>query len=311
MILAAALALALQATPAPSPSAAPAPAPAPAAAPEASAMSQLTPAQQAAVQQAIVKLSQNPVGNITAIPFQNNFNYGLGPYTRFQYNLNIQPVIPIMLTPQWNLIARTIIPVLVQPSSASPVVCATSGCGSTFGIGDIQEQLFFAPKTAPGQLVWGIGPQFLVPSATPGTLGGGKWGAGPAAVALVMPGHFVMGMLFTQLWSFAGQANRPQISNALFQPFVNYNLAGGWSLSTSPNIVANWTATQSKWAVPLGGGIAKTFKAGDQPMQLSLSFYTYVARPISSPQTNLKFTWSLLFPVKRGINIADLIKEGQ
>jgi hypothetical protein len=96
-------------------------------------VSKLTPEQQAALRLAIIKTSQNPVGNITAIPFQNNFNYGFGPYTRFQYNLNVQPVIPFMLGPKMNLIARTIIPVLNQPSGAPPAVCAAFGCGSTLG----------------------------------------------------------------------------------------------------------------------------------------------------------------------------------
>ena len=273
-------------------------------------MSKLTPQQQAAIRAAIVKLSQNPVGNITAIPFQNNFNYGLGPYNRFQYNLNVQPVIPAALGTSANLIFRTIFPILVQPSFAPPTACPPAGdCGSTFGIGDIQEQIFYAPKTKPDQLVWGAGPQFLFPSATPGTLGSGKWSAGPALVFLLMPGHTVFGILMTQLWSFAGRANAPNVSIASFQPFFNYNLKDGWAISTAPTLTANWVATQNKWAVPLGGGVSKTFKAGDQVMQLSAQYYSYVARPITTPQTNLKVTWSLLFPIKRGIDIAELIKE--
>lgn len=273
-------------------------------------LSKLTPEQQAAVRLAVIKLSQNPVGNITVLPFQNNFNYGYGPYTRFQYNLNVQPVIPIMLSQNMNLIARTIMPVLVQPSSASPGVCGTAaGCGSTFGIGDMQEQLFFAPKTKPGELIWGVGPIFQLPTASPNTLGSGKWSTGLDAVALVMPGKWVIGALVTQLWSVAGLSNRPNVNAFLVQPFVNFNLADGWAISTAPTLTANWTASSNQWAVPLGGGVAKTFKAGDQLMQLSVSYYSYVTRPINSPQTNLKVVWSLLWPVKRGINIGDLIKE--
>jgi hypothetical protein len=308
-----------QASPAPSPvGATPAPqsSPAPQASPSAPPsgggldLSKLTPQQQAAIQQAIIKTSQNPVGNIAIIPFQNNFNYGVGPYTRFQYNLNLQPVVPFMLSQNMTLIARTIIPVINQPSFAPPPVCAsTYGCGSTFGIGDIQEQLFFAPKTKPGDLIWGAGPIFQFPSASPGTLGAGKWAAGPALVGLIMPGHIVTGLLVTQLWSFAGQAARPGFSSALFQPFFNYNLKNGWALSTAPIVTASWSATQNKWAVPLGGGVARTFKLGDQLMSLSAQYYTYVARPITNPQTNLKVTWSLLFPIKRGIDIQELIKE--
>jgi hypothetical protein len=276
-------------------------------------MARLTPAQQAALQQAIIKLSQNPVGNIAVVPFQNNFNYGVGPYTRFQYLLNIQPVIPFQLNPNLSLIARTIIPdVLVQPSFAPPSVCASPyGCASTSGLGDIQEQLYFGPKTKPGALIWGAGPIFQVPSASPGTLGAGKWAAGPAAAALVMPGHIVAGILVTQLWSFAGQANRPNINAGLFQPFFNYNLKDGWALSTAPIITTNWDAAQNKWAVPLGGGVAKTFKSGDQLMSISAFYYTYVTRPLANPQTNLKIVWSLLYPIKRGIDIPELLKENQ
>lgn len=269
----------------------------------------LTPAQQAALQAAIVKISQNPVGNIGVIPFQNNFNYGLGPYSRYQYNLNVQPVVPFMLSKSMSLVARTIIPVVDNPSFASPQVCATSGCPWTFGLGDIQEQLFFAPKIKPGALIWGVGPIFQFPTASPGALGAGKWAVGPAAVALIMPGHIVTGMLVTQLWSFAGQVNRPNISSALFQPFFNYNLKDGWAISTAPIVTANWTATQNKWVVPLGGGVAKTFKAGDQLMSLSALYYTYVTRPITNPQTNLKIVWSLLYPIKRGIDVQELLKE--
>ncbi len=291
----------------------PAPSASPAAAAPARAgidLSTLTPQQQAAVQAAIVKLSQNPVGNIAAVPFQNNFNYGVGPYSRFQYNLNVQPVIPAALGSNANLIFRTIIPILVQPSFAPPTACGPSGvCASTSGIGDIQEQIFYAPKTKPGQLIWGAGPVFQVPSATPGALGSGKWAAGPDVVALLMPGHTVFGILMTQIWSFAGQPNGPNISTALFQPFFNYNLKNSWALTTGPNITANWLATQNKWAVPLGGGVSKTFKLGDQVMQLSLQYYTYVARPITAPQTNVKLSYSLLFPIKRGVDIAELIKE--
>jgi hypothetical protein len=275
-------------------------------------IAKLTPAQREALQQAIIKISQNPVGNIAIIPFQNNFNYGVGPFTRFQYNLNIQPVVPFELNPNLSLIARTIIPVIDQPSFAPPAMCAgPAGCGSTFGIADIQEQLYFGPKTKPGALIWGAGPLFQFPSASPGVLGAGKWAAGPAAAALVMPGHIVTGILVTQLWSFAGQANRPNVDAGLFQPFFNYNLKNGWALSTAPIVTVDWSAAQNKWAVPLGGGVSRTFKLGDQLMSVSAVYYTYVTRPITNPQTNFKVTWSLLYPIKRGIDIQELLKENQ
>lgn len=274
--------------------------------------SQLTPEQRQALQLAVIKTSQNPVGNITVFPFQNNFNYGYGPYTRLQYNLNVQPVFPIMLSPQWSLVARTIIPVVNQPSSAPPAVCASPfGCPSTFGLSNLQEQLFFGPKTKPGQLIWAAGPIFQLPTATPAVLGTAKWAAGPDAVALVMPGNWVMGALVTQLWSFAGPSNATTVNSFLVQPFVNYNLKDGWAITTAPIMTANWTAPDTKWTVPLGGGLSKTFKNGGQLMQLSALYYTNVVRPLAAPQTTLRISWSLLWPVKRGIDIRQLLQESE
>jgi hypothetical protein len=281
--------------------------PTPAPAPQAS----LTPAQQAAVQQYIIKTSQNPVGNITILPFQFNNNYAIGPYARYQFNMNFQPVVPIMLSKDWSLIARTIIPVLVNPSNLPPQLCPPNGvCGSTFGISDIQEQLFFAPKTKPGEVVWGAGPILQFPTATPQALGSGQWSAGPAVVGLVLPGPWVIGMLATQLWSFAGRANAPSVNSGLFQPFINYNIRGGWSITTAPIITVNYNAPgNQKWSVPIGGGGGKTFKLGDQTMQVNVLFYTFIQRPISTPQTNLRIVWSLLFPVKRGFDLQEILQE--
>lgn len=275
--------------------------------------SKLTPAQQEALRLAIIKISQNPVGNIAVLPFQNNFNYGIGPYTRYGYNLNVQPVIPFMLSSNWNLIARTIFPVIALPSFNPPALCATAvGCNSTIGIGDTQEQLYFAPKTKPGALIWGAGPIFSLPTGSPqAILGTGAWGAGFDAVGLVTPGKWVMGTLVTQLWSFTGRQNFTGYSSFLVQPFINYNLKDGWAVSTAPSLTASWLATSNKWAVPVGGGVAKTFKAGDQLMQLAVSYYTYVSRPLSTQQTQLRVQWSLLWPIKRGIDIQQLIEQAK
>ena len=305
-----------QETPAPSESPKAAPQAEASAAPETEGgfdLSKLTPEQREELRLAIIKLSQNPVGNITVLPFQNNFNYGIGPYARYGYNLNIQPVIPIMLSPTWNLVARTIFPVVDLPSFAPPAVCASaSGCGSTFGIADTQEQLFFGPKTKPGALIWAAGPIFSIPTGSPqNVLGTGKWGTGIDAAALVMPGKWVMGALVTQTWSVAGNPNNPNYSNFLVQPFVNYNIKNGWAVGTAPSLTANWDVPGSSWAVPLGANVAKTFKAGDQLMSIAVSYYTYVARPISSPQTQLRVQWSLLWPVKRGIGVQQLLDQGK
>ena len=163
----------------------------------------------------LAKQSQNPIANLISVPFQNNINFGIGPHDRTQNLLLIQPVIPISLGQNWNVISRTIVPVIYQPE-------VESNSGGEFGIGDINESLFLAPKH-PGKLIWGVGPIVQFPSATDDTLGTGKWAAGPTAVALTMPGHWVLGVIVNNLWSFAGDNDREDINQMLIQYFVNYN----------------------------------------------------------------------------------------
>jgi len=143
----------------------------------------------------------------------------------------------------------------------------------------------------------------LFPSASPASLGSGKYGVGPTLVRLIMPGNIVTGVLFTQMNSVGGDPTRPKISVGVIQPFFNYNLPDGLSLSVgSPGIVANWLATpqQGKWLVPIGPGVTKTFKLGSQPMNLELDYYDNVVKPAYAPNGTIRFVWRLLFPIKRG-----------
>ncbi len=262
-----------------------------------------TPQQQAALNDAIIKASENPVGPIANIVFEDSNNYGYGPYTRYQHVLQIKPFFPIEINPKLTLVSRTVFPIVGQPSNASPTVCASaSGCASTFGISDVQEQLFFVPKTKRNAVAWGLGPLFAFPTASPSYLGTGKWSGGVDAVALIMPGRFVMGILATQLWSFAGNAHRSNVNSGFFEPFINYNLPGGkFALVSSPEISVNYNAPgNQKWTVPVGGGLTYTLKIDGQLMQLTTQYFTNVVRPLYGAQTDLQFTWKLLFPLKRG-----------
>ncbi len=195
----------------------------------------------------LAKKTQNPVADLISVPFQNNFNFGVGEKNVTQYVLNVQPVIPVKLTPEWNLITRTILPIINQPSPAE-------GIPSNFGLGDLNPSLFL-PPAKPGAHIWGVGPTFTLPTATDTALGSGKWSMGPAGMVLTMRGPRVIGVLANQQWSFARDSNRRSVNEMLVQPFVNYNLPDGWYLSTSPIITANWMADSGdQWTVPLGAG---------------------------------------------------------
>jgi hypothetical protein len=257
--------------------------------------------------QALAKEAQNPVGNIVVLPFQSNFNYSAGPNLQPLYNLNIQPVIPVMLSPKMNLIERAIVPIINQPSSLPPAFCPPQfgsqfGCGSQLGIGSIQLQSYFAPKVAPNSLIWGVGPLFQFPTVTK-NFGSNQVGGGINAVGLVMPGPWVIGALVAQQWRIAGPSAPPAqtINSFLVQPFINYNFKHGWALSEAPSITANWNAPgNQKWTVPIGLAVVQTNTWFKLPMSFQLAYYGNIVRPNFAPYGQIRFQWALIWPVKRG-----------
>jgi hypothetical protein len=242
--------------------------------------------------------AQNPVAAMYSLPFQNNIYGGAGPTHDATANvLNIQPVLPFTVG-DWNIISRTIAPLIYLASLAtgpSEITEQSLFSGSHFGLGDINQTFYFSPAKAT-ELIWGIGPSFNLPTATATSLGSAKFSVGPAAVALVMPKPWVVGILARQLWSVAGPSNRPDVSQFLMQPFVNYNMEEGWYLVSSPIITANWLAPSNKWAVPIGAGIGKIFRIAEQPMNASLQAFDYVQSPTGGPRWAVRAQLQFLFP---------------
>jgi hypothetical protein len=228
------------------------------------------------------------------VPFQNNIDFGNGPFDRAKNTLNIQPVVPFKLSESVMLITRTIFPVIIQPDLNTPNQ-------EVFGLGDINPTFFFAPAK-PGKLIWGLGPTFLLPTATDRSLGTGKWSAGPALVALVQPGKWTFGVLANNVWSFAGQQSRPALNLMTLQYFVNHNFSKGWYFASGPAITANWRAADGdKWLVPFGGGIGRVTKLGPQPLNWQITAYANVIRPDTLPSARwqLRMQLTLLYPQGR------------
>ncbi len=238
----------------------------------------------------LAKLAQNPVANLVSIPIQNDFNYNYGPHNGNQYVGNFQPVIPFSPTENWNVITRTIIPVIHQPWLAPDF-------GDTWGMGDIQFTAFLSPTKPANGIIWGVGPIVQFPSGTDNSTTAGKWAAGPSAVALRMDGHWVYGALVNYLASFAGQEDRGAVSQWTIQPFINYNLHDGWYLSTSPIIMANMMAESSQqWTVPVGGGVGKIVHLGKVPLNLQLQGFYNVEHPDVGPEWSVRLQVQILLP---------------
>ena len=164
----------------------------------------------------LAKASQNPVASLISVPLQNNTNFQIGTHNRTQNILNIEPVIPVHVSENWNLIMRIITPVIYQPSIPSVVLQPNSFLDhlGTFGLGDMNPSFFLSPAK-PGKLIWGAGPALLFPTATESVLGQGKWSAGPSVVALTQPGHWTLGVLINNVWSFAGSGHTREFPEQL------------------------------------------------------------------------------------------------
>jgi hypothetical protein len=232
----------------------------------------------------------NPVADLISLPIQANFDDRIGPFDDgFKLQTNIQPVIPFDLNEHWNLITRTIVPVIHQED-------IFPGAGSQFGLGDINLSLFLSPKDATaGELTWGAGPVFLLPSASDTLLGGEKWGAGPSLVALRIQGPWTYGMLANHLWSFAGEDNRADINNTFVQPFVAYTTPNAVTLSLQSESSYNWTTEQ--WSVPINASVSKLVKIGKLPVSLQAGVGYWAESPDNGPEEfRFRLQASLVLP---------------
>ncbi len=248
----------------------------------------LAAAAQAPSKEDLARAAQNPVASLISLPLQNNTNFNLGPLEGSQNILNVQPVWPVAVTEDWNLITRTILPVMSQPALAP-------GQERIAGLGDLNFTGFLSPST-PGRLIWGAGPSVLIPTATDDALGSDKWGLGPSVVLLAMPGKWVVGTLINNIWSVGG-AGENNINSLLWQYFINYNLTYGWYLTSAPILTANWEAESgNQWTVPFGGGVGKVFKVGKQAMNGQVSAYHNVEKPEFGPDWQLRVQLQFLFP---------------
>jgi hypothetical protein len=240
----------------------------------------------------LAKKLQNPIGDLYSFPFQNNTNFSYGPRRGTQDILNIQPVIPIHLNEDWNVITRTILPLIWQPS-LQPVHTVP------FGTGPTTFSAFLSPSKPVNGWLWGVGPVVQVPTASDPTLGSSVWGGGPTGVLVYMKGPWVAGALANNVWSFGGTSGRggSRYNTFLVQPFVNYNFGDGWYVGTSPIITANWLTTGDKaWTLPIGANVGRVVKIGGKlPVNFLLGAYYNMLRPEFGANWQLRAQVTFIF----------------
>jgi hypothetical protein len=241
----------------------------------------------------LAKAAQNPIGNLISLPFQNNTNVNYGPEKGTQNVLNIQPVIPISVNSEWNILTRTIVPVISQPA-------LYPGDDRTNGVGNVVFSAMLSPAN-PGEWIWGFGPITQLPTNTNRDLGNKNWGLGPELVVLhkTQESPWVFGAVINNIWSVSSDQQGGSYNNGLIQPFVNYNVPSmpGFYIMSAPIITVDWKAAGSqRWTVPLGGGVGKLFHIGKLPVNTQLNAYYNVAKPDDQANWQFRAQVQFLFP---------------
>lgn len=234
----------------------------------------------------LAKKLANPVAELVSLPLQLNYDCCYGPADGERVTLNVQPVVPIKLNDDWNLVLRTIVPFVTQTE-------ATPAGGDRMGLGDTTQTFFFSPRNTKNGLTWAVGPAFFYPTGT-GGFSGEKWAAGPSALILKQQGGLTYGMLTNHLWSFAGNDRAEEISNTLLQPFFNYTFPNSTGVLINLESTYDWKRKQ--WSVPMNAGVTHVYKLGDQRIQAGIMGRYYFDSPSGGPDWGVRFVATFLIP---------------
>src|SRR6059036_847467 len=256
----------------------------------------------------LAKELANPIASLISVPFQANEDWGYGPTGNgYKFTLNIQPVIPISISKDWNVIVRTILPVVSQHDlfyipnlpKNSPLQPQNR---SQDGLSDTTQSFFLSPKNpGPFGLIWGLGPAFLYPTGTNDLLGSGTFSIGPTLVVLKQTGAWTIGALMNQLWSVVIEEHRSSLSQMFLQPFLAYTTKTHTTFTLNTESTANWNNTpgDAKWTVPLIFQISQILKIGKQPISIGVGGRYYADSPRYGPDWGVRFIVTLLYPTAR------------
>lgn len=234
----------------------------------------------------LAKKLSNPVSSLISVPFQSSFDFGMGSGSGWRYTLNIQPVIPIALSPKWNLISRTILPIIHQHNVV--------GTSSQSGLGDITQSFFFSP-TDKKKFVWAAGPVLLIPTATDDLLGTEKFGLGPTLLVLKQQNRWTYGMLTNHIWSVAGSDTRASVNSTFIQPFLAYNTKDAWTYGLNAEMTYDWTGNH--WNIPIHFTVSKLLKVGKRPISVGGALRCWATSSEGGPETcGLRIIVTPLFP---------------
>jgi hypothetical protein len=235
----------------------------------------------------LAKKLANPIASLISLPLQNNLDYGIGVYKGSRYVLNVQPVIPMKVSKNLNLITRWILPIVSQQNITGPGE-------SQGGLGDAVITGFLSPSNSKNGVTWGAGPVILVPLGGGDFLSGKQFGAGPSVVALKQKNGWTYGGLVNQIWGTGGSENA-EISQMFVNPFVTYNWKSGSGITAAFEWTENWAQSSSTlFFIPTFSGLTSF---GKQKVSLAIGPRILLSSPeAQKSKFGLRAALVMLFP---------------
>lgn len=237
----------------------------------------------------VAKKLANPVAAMISAPIQVNYQPNIGPSGNgHQWLTNVQPVIPIDVNDEWNIISRTIIPLVSKD-------VGVSGVGTVSGVGDIVQSAWLSPKALTDNgWIWGAGAAFLIPTSS--DVSARKWAAGPTGLALKQDGPWTYGGLFNHLWSYAGSdAVTNTVNQTFMQPFLTYITPQAVTFALNTESTYDWERKQ--WTVPVNFAITKVTKIGGQMISYGGGVTYWATSPDGGPDGwGARFLLTFIFP---------------
>ena len=247
----------------------------------------------------LAKKLTNPLADIVNMPFQLNYDQNIGAEEYMdRYQLNIQPVIPIKLNDHWNLISRTIVPVVYQTYQDTPVPVQDD-----WGIGDITQSLFFSPaQKHPDDWMIGVGPAMLISTASLSskaeeTISSDQFALGPTAVVVKQKNGWTIGALANHLWSVRHDDDVEGISNTFLQPFLAYTTPKSWTYMLSSEATYDWNIKEA--STPIIFNVSKIINIDKQLINVGAGVKYWADDTNNSPKDfGFRLTAAFIFPKK-------------
>jgi len=235
----------------------------------------------------LAKKLANPIASLISVPFQSNLDHGIGANKGSRFVLNVQPVIPMKVSKNLNLITRWIVPLVSQHN-------ITGTRQSQNGLGDAVISGFLSPANSKNGVTWGAGPVILIPMGGGNFLSGKQLGAGPSVVALKQNNGWTYGGLINQIWGTGG-SDKVDISQMLINPFVTYNWKSGSGITAAFEWTQNWAQDNSTlYFIPMFSGLTAF---GKQKVSLAVGPRLNISAPEAArSKLGIRASLALLFP---------------